>query len=118
MKVAFASSDLKTVNQHFGSCESLVIYGVEPGRHELLQVARFTVVEGHDQNKLQGRSVTLSDGQTGTAHGVGEDGALLVQTAQGMQAITSAEISVRPGLAAPLSRVPLGATTRGGDAGR
>ena len=67
---------------------------------------------------LQGRSVTLSDGQTGTAHGVGEDGALLVQTAQGMQAITSAEISVRPGLAAPLSRVPLGATTRGGDAGR
>lgn len=45
---------------------------------------------------LQGRPVTLSDGQTGTAHGVGEDGALLVHTAQGMQAVTSAEISVRP----------------------
>jgi len=52
---------------------------------------------------LQGRPVTLSDGQTGTAHGVGEDGALLVHTAQGMQAVTSAEISVRPAvLAAPL----------------
>lgn len=52
---------------------------------------------------LQGRPVTLSDGQTGTAHGVGEDGALLVHTAQGMQAVTSAEISVRPAVvAAPL----------------
>ena len=45
---------------------------------------------------LQGRAVTLSDGTAGTAHGVGEDGALLVHTAGGMQAITSSEISVRP----------------------
>ena len=51
---------------------------------------------------LQGRPVTLSDGQTGTAHGVGEDGALLVHTAQGMQAVTSAEISVRPAVLSPL----------------
>lgn len=45
---------------------------------------------------LQGRAVTLSDGTAGMAHGVGEDGALLVHTAAGMQAITSSEISVRP----------------------
>ncbi|MES2613215.1 MAG: biotin--[acetyl-CoA-carboxylase] ligase [Pseudomonadota bacterium] len=45
---------------------------------------------------LQGRAVTLSDGQAGMAHGVGEDGALLVQTASGMHAVTSSEISVRP----------------------
>lgn len=45
---------------------------------------------------LAGRAVTLSDGSQGTAHGVTEDGALLVHTARGMQAITSAEISVRP----------------------
>ncbi len=51
---------------------------------------------------LQGRPVTLSDGQTGTAHGVGEDGALLVHTAQGMQAVTSAEISVRPAVLSTL----------------
>ena len=51
---------------------------------------------------LQGRAVTLSDGQTGTAHGVGEDGALLVHTAQGMQAVTSAEISVRPAVLSTL----------------
>ncbi len=51
---------------------------------------------------LQGRPVTLSDGQTGTAHGVAEDGALLVHTAQGMQAVTSAEISVRPAVLSTL----------------
>ena len=45
---------------------------------------------------LQGRAVALSDGQSGTAHGVGEDGALLVHTPGGMQAVTSSEISVRP----------------------
>ncbi len=45
---------------------------------------------------LQGRAVTLSDGTQGIAHGVAEDGALLVHTPQGMQAITSSDISVRP----------------------
>lgn len=50
---------------------------------------------------LQGRAVALSDGQAGTAHGVAEDGALLVHTAQGMQAITSSEISVRPAATRP-----------------
>ena len=45
---------------------------------------------------LSGRAVQLSDGSQGTAHGVGENGALRVQTGAGMQDITSSEISVRP----------------------
>ncbi|WP_313070785.1 biotin--[acetyl-CoA-carboxylase] ligase [Melaminivora sp.] len=45
---------------------------------------------------LAGRPVRLSDGQEGMAHGVDEDGALLVHTAAGMQRITSASVSVRP----------------------
>ena len=49
---------------------------------------------------LAGRAVTLSDGTQGQAHGVTEDGALLVHTARGMQAITSAEICLRPSAAA------------------
>lgn len=48
------------------------------------------------RDALQGRAVTLSDGTAGTTHGVAEDGALLVHTGGGMQAITSSEISVRP----------------------
>ncbi len=45
---------------------------------------------------LRDRLVTLSDGTQGTAHGTSEAGALLVHTAQGMRAVTSSEVSVRP----------------------
>ena len=45
---------------------------------------------------LSGRAVQLSDGSQGTAHGVGESGALRVQTASGMKEINSSEVSVRP----------------------
>ena len=52
---------------------------------------------------LRGCHVLLSDGTSGVAHGVGADGALMVWTATGMQAVTSSEISVRPA-----GRVPAG----------
>ena len=45
---------------------------------------------------LQGRAVRLSDGTDGIAQGVNTHGALRVATAQGLQTITSSEISVRP----------------------
>lgn len=45
---------------------------------------------------LQGLAVRLSDGTQGTACGVDPDGALLVLTGDGMQTVTSAEVSVRP----------------------
>jgi len=50
---------------------------------------------------LAGKAVQLSDGTTGTAHGAGENGALLVHTAAGMKEITSSEVSVRPVSAPP-----------------
>ena len=53
--------------------------------------ARFAV-----RDALAGRAVQLSDGTEGVAHGVGENGALLVHTAAGMQEITSSEVRVRP----------------------
>lgn len=48
------------------------------------------------RDALRDRAVTLSDGTAGTAHGVGEDGALLVHTAAGLRAVGSSEVSVRP----------------------
>lgn len=48
------------------------------------------------RDALRDRSVTLSDGTSGTAHGASETGALLVHTAHGMHAVTSSEVSVRP----------------------
>lgn len=48
------------------------------------------------RDHLKGKLVVLSDGTHGRALGVDDDGALRVQTAAGMQRITSAEVSVRP----------------------
>ncbi|MBC5782766.1 biotin--[acetyl-CoA-carboxylase] ligase [Ramlibacter sp. USB13] len=48
------------------------------------------------RDALRDREVTLSDGTAGTAHGVGEDGSLLVHTAAGLRAVGSSEVSVRP----------------------
>jgi BirA family biotin operon repressor/biotin-[acetyl-CoA-carboxylase] ligase len=45
---------------------------------------------------LRDREVVLSDGTEGTAHGVTDDGSLLVHTAAGMRTVSSAEVSVRP----------------------
>jgi BirA family transcriptional regulator, biotin operon repressor / biotin---[acetyl-CoA-carboxylase] ligase len=45
---------------------------------------------------LNGQEVMLSDGRSGVAQGVDEQGALLVHTSQGRQRITSQEVSVRP----------------------
>ena len=69
--------------------QSFEAYGFEPMQ------PRFAL-----RDVLQERAVVLSDGSSGTAHGVGPDGALRVHTGRGMQAITSSEVSVRPASAA------------------
>ena len=48
------------------------------------------------RDALHGREVLCSDGCNGVARGVDAQGALLVETAQGLQKISSAEVSVRP----------------------
>ncbi len=45
---------------------------------------------------LRGRPLRLSDGVEGTGDGVAPDGALRVQTADGLRCVSSAEVSVRP----------------------
>jgi BirA family transcriptional regulator, biotin operon repressor / biotin---[acetyl-CoA-carboxylase] ligase len=47
------------------------------------------------RDALRSRQVRLSDGREGLCQGVNEAGALMVQTAQGLQAVVSAEVSVR-----------------------
>lgn len=45
---------------------------------------------------LAGQQVRLSDGTEGQARGVDAEGALLLQTAEGLRRVTSSEVSVRP----------------------
>jgi BirA family biotin operon repressor/biotin-[acetyl-CoA-carboxylase] ligase len=48
------------------------------------------------RDALRNLNVTLSDGRHGVARGVDATGAMLVDTAQGLEVVSSAELSVRP----------------------
>ncbi|WP_019703116.1 biotin--[acetyl-CoA-carboxylase] ligase [Paracidovorax oryzae] len=76
---------LRTVPPLVAMLQSFEAHGFAPVQPRFLQ-----------RDVLRDREVVLSDGGAGTAQGVANDGALLVRTAQGLQAVTSAEISVRP----------------------
>lgn len=53
LKVAFASTDMKHVNQHFGSAESFVIYAVDPEQSKMLEVAQFgELAQDGNEDKL------------------------------------------------------------------
>jgi len=41
IKVAFATTDMETVNQHFGSAKSFALYAVDRENSELLEAAQF-----------------------------------------------------------------------------
>ncbi len=62
MKVAFASSDQKHVDQHFGSALEFVIYGINPDSKVLLSLAEFEAI-GSDENeaKLAEKLAILED---------------------------------------------------------
>ena len=60
MKVAFASSDRKVVDQHFGSACSFVVYGVDIDHVQLLTVSEFAEISPDDtEDKLAGKLVLL-----------------------------------------------------------
>jgi nitrogen fixation protein NifX len=41
LKIAFATTDMETVNQHFGSAQSFAIYAVDMENAQLLEAAQF-----------------------------------------------------------------------------
>lgn len=62
LRVAFASADRETVDQHFGSSRAFVIYGVDPDQARLLAVAEFGEQEQDgNEDKLLGK-LELLDG--------------------------------------------------------
>ena len=44
LKIAFATSDMTTVNQHFGSAKSFAVYAVNKDETQLLEAAQFGVL--------------------------------------------------------------------------
>lgn len=53
VKVAFASTDMKHVNQHFGSAEAFVIYSVDMEQSKMLEVTQFgDLAQDGNEDKL------------------------------------------------------------------
>jgi nitrogen fixation protein NifX len=44
LKVAFATSDMITVNQHFGSAKSFAVYAINKDQTQLMEAAQFGVL--------------------------------------------------------------------------
>jgi nitrogen fixation protein NifX len=53
LKVAFATTNMRTVNQHFGSAQSFAMFHVDPERAVLLEVAEFgKLAQDGNEDKL------------------------------------------------------------------
>jgi nitrogen fixation protein NifX len=62
IKVAFATKDLKHVNQHFGSAQTFALYAVNPKQSELLEVAEFGQLDQDGNEAKLGAKIALLDG--------------------------------------------------------
>lgn len=62
LKIAFATDDMKTVNQHFGSARNFAIYAVNQDQHELLEVAEFGKLEQDGNEDKLAAKIGLLDG--------------------------------------------------------
>jgi predicted Fe-Mo cluster-binding NifX family protein len=64
VKIAFASSDDRTVNEHFGRARSFLIYRIHDDRHELIEkreLAPACVGQSHDDDALARSALVLAD---------------------------------------------------------
>ena len=62
LKIAFATTDMKHVNQHFGSAKSFAIYAVDPERTEFVEAAQFgALVQDGNEDKLAIKFDLLKD---------------------------------------------------------
>ena len=60
LKVAFATDDLKMINQHFGSAERFAIYSIDTNATSLFEVAEFgRLSQDGNENKLLEKFVIL-----------------------------------------------------------
>ncbi|WP_230976808.1 NifB/NifX family molybdenum-iron cluster-binding protein [Pseudothauera rhizosphaerae] len=62
VRIAFASTDRSTVNQHFGAAEAFAIFEVGAESSQLVEVCEFidTASQDGNDNKLPGKIATLA----------------------------------------------------------
>lgn len=56
LKIAFATTNMQTVNQHFGSAQQFALYNVDPEHTTLLEVAEFgKLSQDGNEDKLEAK---------------------------------------------------------------
>lgn len=102
IKVAFATTDMVHVNQHFGSAKSFALYAVDPEQSELLEAAQFgDLSQDGNEDKLLVK-IQLLDGCAAVyCQAIGAS-AIKQIVAQGIQPIKVHEGSVIKDLLADL----------------
>jgi nitrogen fixation protein NifX len=61
-RVAFASSDMELVDQHFGAAESFAIYAIDLDHSQLLEVVQFGQITGGDNEDKLAAKLEALDG--------------------------------------------------------
>ena len=111
LKVAFASSDRKQVDQHFGAAEAFAIYELSEDDAKLVEVAEFTdsdiAMDGHE-GKLAGKIGLLSGCAAVYCNAVGAS-AIKQLLAAGIQPMKVVEGAVIDELLCGLNQAMLGA---------
>lgn len=62
VRVAFASTDMQQVNQHFGAAESFALYAIDMERIELIEVVQFGVLEMDGNEDKLAAKINALDG--------------------------------------------------------
>ncbi len=102
LKVAFASSDMKTVNQHFGSAKSFAIYAVNPDQAQFVEAAEFGVQkQDGNEDKLLAKFDLIHDCVAVYCQAAGAS-AVKQLVARGIQPVKVQENSPIEGLVADL----------------
>ena len=104
IKVAFASSDMIHVNQHFGSAKSFAVYAVNPEHAELLEAAQFgELSQDGNEDKLSVKIQLLQGCAAVYCQAIGAS-AIKQIVAQGVQPIKVHEGSLIKDLLADLQQ--------------
>jgi nitrogen fixation protein NifX len=87
IKVGFATKDLVSVNQHFGSAESLALYAIQPNQSKLLEIFQFGQLDQDgNESKLEEKIAALNNCAAVYCHAIGSS-AVRQLLAKGVQPV-------------------------------
>ncbi len=87
LKIAFATSDMAHVNQHFGSAKSFAVYAINPDGAKLLEASQFGQLDQDgDEDKLVSKMAVLEGCAAVYCHAIGSS-AVRQLVARGVQPV-------------------------------